>query len=305
MKLYFSILHYKDDGVTARCVRSLLAAKKQVSAFVELVVIDNGSMNGSLERLKDEFASEEGIYWIESPDNLGFARGNNLAFTFIKQRGDADVAVFLNNDTEITQKGFIDSLCDEIQKRPFDVLAIDVYDPYARQHQSPLCLGGDIERYAKEERARAKAIVSMGAMHRFLADIKCLASKLFFDFPGFQDSLRNRISSYSKNSDWKFPRNDVVPQGACVIYGKNCINVLDFAFYPRTHMYFEECILKTICDKEGLKVRYSPSIQVLHHHHEVRTRENLNKHLYDAQLQRAKKELEAYEELAELAGWGA
>jgi hypothetical protein len=60
----------------ARCVRSVLAS----TVPVELVVVDNGSRDDGLERLRAGLApGERRVRLIENPANLGFARANNQA----------------------------------------------------------------------------------------------------------------------------------------------------------------------------------------------------------------------------------
>jgi GT2 family glycosyltransferase len=69
----------------------------------EVVVVDNGSSDGSQDFLK----GRTDICYIESRDNLGFTGGNNLA----AHAARGQVLLLLNNDTRIDGK--LDSLIDQ------------------------------------------------------------------------------------------------------------------------------------------------------------------------------------------------
>ena len=72
----FVILNYKTWREAAACAESIL--KTQQGQDIRIVLVDNGSGNGSEESLREEFAGEKRVHVIASEKNLGFARGNNL-----------------------------------------------------------------------------------------------------------------------------------------------------------------------------------------------------------------------------------
>lgn len=73
------------------CLASLAAALRPVGA-AEVLVVDNGSTDGTAERLAAEFPW---VRRIAAGENLGFARANNLAAA--EARGE--LVFLLNNDT--------------------------------------------------------------------------------------------------------------------------------------------------------------------------------------------------------------
>lgn len=73
----------------------------------EVIIVDNGSQDGSLEYLK-KFPN---IKLIKNKTNLGFAGGNNKALPYVR----GDYILLLNNDTIVT-KHFITELVREIEK---------------------------------------------------------------------------------------------------------------------------------------------------------------------------------------------
>ena len=83
------ILNYNGYEDTINCLESVLKSSYQ---NYRIVVVDNASSDGSPQMIKEEFPQ---VKLIESPENLGFGRANNIA---IKQ-SDAKYCFLLNTDT--------------------------------------------------------------------------------------------------------------------------------------------------------------------------------------------------------------
>jgi GT2 family glycosyltransferase len=90
------------------CLSSLLRTASSTS--VEVIVVDNGSTDDSLEMLKDKFRQ---VRVIANPTNLGFAKANNQAIPLCRGR----YVVLLNNDT-IVLDGAIQSLLEFMDEHP-------------------------------------------------------------------------------------------------------------------------------------------------------------------------------------------
>lgn len=77
-------LNYKTAADTAEAVRALLA-----SDGVEMTVflVENGSGDGSWEKLSQDFAGEKRVELIRSEVNTGFAGGNNIGIRAALKRG--------------------------------------------------------------------------------------------------------------------------------------------------------------------------------------------------------------------------
>jgi len=92
--IYIVVLHWKDDLRTQTLLRSL----QQVSySNFRVLVVDNGSQNGSIERLRSEFPAYD---FIVNESNLGFSRGCNRGIR-VAQANAADYVLLLNNDMEV------------------------------------------------------------------------------------------------------------------------------------------------------------------------------------------------------------
>ncbi len=87
------ILNWNGKKDTLACLASL---KDQTHSPYEIIVVDNGSTDGSLEAIREAFPQ---VHRIESKTNLGCAEGNNLGIRCALERG-ADYLLLLNNDTD-------------------------------------------------------------------------------------------------------------------------------------------------------------------------------------------------------------
>ena len=74
-----------------------------------ILVVDNGSTDGSVELLKEKFP-EVSILVLEK--NLGYAGGNNRGFDSLKH-DQPEYVIFLNNDT-IVDENFIEPLVEQL-----------------------------------------------------------------------------------------------------------------------------------------------------------------------------------------------
>ncbi len=83
------ILNWNGREHLAGCLDSL---KAQTLEAFEVLVVDNGSTDGSADYLEAEYSHL--IQLIRSPENLGFAAGNNLAMA----RARGSYIALLNND---------------------------------------------------------------------------------------------------------------------------------------------------------------------------------------------------------------
>ena len=97
---------------TKKCLQSIFDNTDSI-ASAEIIVVNNGSTDGTKEFLAEAETLYPNIEGINPGENLGFARANNLAAKSAK----GDYLLFLNNDTEV-QKGWLDSLIKVLQENP-------------------------------------------------------------------------------------------------------------------------------------------------------------------------------------------
>lgn len=77
---------------------------------VEVIVVDNCSKSDPTREIKQKFPS---VTVISSPENVGFAGGNNLGIT----ESTGDYLLFLNNDTEV-DPGFLEPMVELFENNP-------------------------------------------------------------------------------------------------------------------------------------------------------------------------------------------
>jgi GT2 family glycosyltransferase len=104
------ILNWNSYEVTRDC---LLSLQKVGYPNYEVVLVDNGSVDGSPDKLAQEFPS---VRLVRNATNLGFAGGNNVAIRDILARG-SDYLLLLNNDT-IVAPNFLEELLHAAESKP-------------------------------------------------------------------------------------------------------------------------------------------------------------------------------------------
>jgi GT2 family glycosyltransferase len=86
-------VNFNAGDALQACVRSVLAS----TVAVEVVVVDNGSTDGSLERLRRDLGGDPRALLLEMHANLGFAAANNRGL--LETRGE--FVLLLNPDCQI------------------------------------------------------------------------------------------------------------------------------------------------------------------------------------------------------------
>jgi len=105
------IVTYNCRALVESCIDSLAAEVADVGTDrVEIIVVDNGSNDGTIEALQSH---PLGIRLIESDSNTGFAAANNKALQVAKGR----FFLLLNPDT-VVRPGTLRGALDEISRRP-------------------------------------------------------------------------------------------------------------------------------------------------------------------------------------------
>ncbi len=83
------VLNYNGRDLLPACLAPTLVQAEHIGA--EVIVVDNGSSDGSVELLQRDFPT---VRVIQAPRNLGFAEGNNVGV----RAAESDTIVLLNND---------------------------------------------------------------------------------------------------------------------------------------------------------------------------------------------------------------
>jgi len=130
------LLNLNGYADTRECLESL--ERVQYPNF-DVIVVDNGSSDGSGARLETEFPA---IHLLRSKENIGFTGGNNLGIERALQQGAAYV-LLLNNDT-LVDPDFLRELVRAGETNPgIGILGPKIF--YASDPQRIWYAGGDVK----------------------------------------------------------------------------------------------------------------------------------------------------------------
>ncbi|CEP94202.1 glycosyl transferase family protein [[Clostridium] sordellii] len=248
-KFSFVILHYLGFDDTKECIESILSNVEY--DYYNIIVVDNGSNNGTGENIKSRYLGNEKVHTIISEDNLGFAKGNNLGYKFAKYNLNSDFICLINNDTIINQKSFIKNIIKIYDDRYFDVLGPDIVSLIDKQHQNPQRIDNGIDKaWVRRWILRSYTLLTLNIL-----GVEDIIRKL--------KKKRNNSFIQNNNINYKKEYKNIQLHGSCLIFSPNYVKKYE-GLYNETFMYMEEDILFYICKRDGLKTLYSPHIKIYH-----------------------------------------
>ncbi len=110
------VLNWNGADDTIACLRSLAVLS---TPSCRVLVVDNGSTDGSAGRIRDAFPDVE---LLLLPSNLGYSGGNNAAFRRVMEL-QAEFVIFLNNDTVVDPE-FCAPLVETLLRKPGSGIAV-------------------------------------------------------------------------------------------------------------------------------------------------------------------------------------
>ena len=194
----------------------------------EIIVVDNHSSDASVEQIRLRFPE---VVLIESPRNLGFAAGNNLGI----QASQGGYILLLNSDTELPDNG-IDDLIDLMTCNEGIALLT------------------------------CKLINPDGSAQDFIRHFPSLRSAVQDTF--FLTALFARVPTLRRltllDTDYETPRDVDQIAGAFMLLRASLLTEIG-ALDERFFMYYEDVDFCLRLKKRGLRVVFSPEVQVIHH----------------------------------------
>lgn len=217
------IVNFETPDYTLQAIRSI--RDNPPPCAYEIIVIDNGSRDSSLDAVRDGDAE---AICIETGGNLGFARANNLGIN--NARGE--FVLLLNSDAKIVN-GSLGRMLEYIQNRP-DVGAM-----------GPRQVDGD-----------GKLQLSWGQFPTLISEAfrKLIHRRLSMNDLSIRDYIEERYAG-SNEVDWV--------SGSCLMARKKALTdagLLDEFFF----MYFEDIDLCRRVKESGWKIHYSSDITIVH-----------------------------------------
>lgn len=192
----------------------------------QIVVVDGGSFDGCGEMLAADFRE---VVFVQSNDNVGFGRANNLGF----ERVNSDVVLLLNPDTEL-KPGAVHGLLAELERNP----GAGMVGP--RLLNSDLTLQTSVQALPKPIRQAFDSEI----LRRLLWPLRLWAPPT--------DYVPDRTIAVEATS------------GACMLLRSSTFRLVG-GFTPAYFMYAEDMDLCFKVLREGFTIYHVPSSEVIHH----------------------------------------
>ena len=236
-KIFIVILNWNGKKDTLECLESL--EKLQIAnCKLQIVVVDNGSTDGSVEAIQNEtlrLRSGQELKIIENKENLGFAEGNNVGIKYALENG-ADDTVLLNNDTLVDK-----NLIEELLRMAESETQIGVVSP--KIYFAP---GFEFHKDRYQENERGKVLWYAGGK---------------MDWQNILASHRG-VDEVDKGQ-YDQPEETDFATGCCVLIKKEVfekIGLLDKKYFA----YWEDTDFCQRAKRAGFKVVYAPNAILWH-----------------------------------------
>ena len=216
------IVSYNTRVDLVACLRSIRSAPP--ARPHSIVVVDNGSHDGSVEAVRAEFAS---VRLIEMGRNAGFAAANNAGI----RASSSPLVLLLNSDT-LAPAGALDGLCDRLEAT-------------GATAAGPRLIDGD-----------GRPEISWGSMlspwSEWVQSRRVAASKS--SLPQARRRVDN-LTSVERRVDWV--------SGGCLLVRRDAAvkaGLLDERFF----MYEEDVDFCATLRRQGGSILFTPAVTVIH-----------------------------------------
>jgi GT2 family glycosyltransferase len=109
--VYVIVLTYRMRDIVRHCILSLL---RLTYPNYRIVIVDNGSADGTEEMLHSEFPE---LTVIQTGSNLGYTGGNNKGIEYAFKHG-AKYVLIINPDTVVANPTFLDEMVEYTEAHP-------------------------------------------------------------------------------------------------------------------------------------------------------------------------------------------
>ncbi len=238
MKLSVIIVNYNVKYFLEQCLRSVKIASEGIDT--EVWVVDNNSVDGSVQMLKDKFPE---VHLIANQDNCGFATANNQA---IKQC-TGDYILLLNPDTLVQRNTF--SKCLEFFEQHSDCGGLSVK-----------MINGEGEFLKESKRgfpSPATSFYKISGLTRLFPHSKKVAA---YYLGNLDENAVNQV--------------DILP-GAFLMFSREAMQkagLLDESYF----MYGEDIDFSWRIKLAGFNNYYLPSTRILHYKGESTKKSSMN-----------------------------
>lgn len=248
-KICFIVLHYGEHNVTEDCVDSIL--KLKTNHDIQVLIVDNDSHKLRSERFQKKVQYQDArVDVLPLAEPAGFSSANNQGYVYAKNTWQPDFIVMTNNDITFVQEDFCDRIVACYEKSGYAVLGPDILSEATGVHQNPI-----------DTKGRSKWQVNYTIMMNSI-----FYHFFFLVYPLLNVYNRHVVGKKRKNNTRMQEQymQDIVPCGACLIFGPEFVNCETKAFAPETEFYYEEYILYERCKRNAYSIVYNADIKVIH-----------------------------------------
>ncbi|MGN0528801.1 MAG: glycosyltransferase family 2 protein [Eubacterium sp.] len=224
------IINFNKYEKTVDCIKSIFDT---VKSDYKIYLLDNCSANNSFEILNNLYKDDPRVEMIESKENLGYARGNNLCLE--KAEKDGCEYVLISNNDIVYKENAVEILLDVIKSGEYLLVGPRSYSP-----------DGRIQSSVKKNKP------TFSEYMKFSTYLSNLVPK-------------NQAKVFYKNLQPKEFSQVYWVCGSSFIADMKKFKEIGY-FDPYTFLYFEEYIISEKAVKSGMKIAFEPKAQVIHFH---------------------------------------
>ncbi len=111
------VLNFNKRNDILDCLKSIFNLEYPE---IEVIVVDNGSTDGSPEAIKSEYPD---VHLVESKKNLGVAGGRNIGIKYADQNFNYKYLLFLDDDIVIDKKALTEMVCSFFKDKSIGIVA--------------------------------------------------------------------------------------------------------------------------------------------------------------------------------------
>lgn len=249
-RLAVIILHYKNYTETIDCIHSAL---KQNGSGYEIVVVDNGSGDNSLKKLKEVFAGAAHITFKRLKQNTGFARGNNAGIRYARTYLGAENCFVCNSDIVFEENLFEELLAAAV--KGVGVISPAVYD--REYHKQPISVN-------TRNPYTSMLFSFLYLYYQSVIDrVKERLYKLLPFLPVLLSGLNDSPKPSEPLAETETKKKAYCIQGCAFLLTKEFFSHYD-KLYPNTFLYCEELNLAVYLKKAGIKGIIADTSPVIH-----------------------------------------